>query len=493
MRRRLPSLALTALLLAGCAIGPDYKRPPVAVPGAFRGQSPDDVTPATEATSLGDLQWWEVFQDPELRGLIGRALARNFDVRIAVGRVLEAQAQVGIARADQFPQVSGAVSGQSFRNSRNAFPVTPPPGKVSEDDFRMAGNFSFEIDLWGKLRRATEAARAQLLATEAARATVTSTLVSQVATAYFQLRELDFELEISRRTLTSRRASLRLVKLRRDAGIASGLDVRQAEVLVNTAAAQIPDLERQIEQTENLINLLLGESPGGVPRGLALDGQVVVAAVPAGLPSALLERRPDIRQAEQQLVAANANIGVAKALFFPQITLTAQGGQESAALARLFEGPSGFWAFGGQLLQPLFQGGRIWFNYRATKARQEQAVAAYQQSVQSSFRDVSDALVGYRKTREFRVEQEALTSSLREYSRLSTIRYRGGVASYLEVLDSDTKLFNAELDLAKARRDELLASVQLYRALGGGWRGLDEATTAAAATSDTRAMARNPR
>jgi multidrug efflux system outer membrane protein len=454
---------LSALLLAGCAIGPDYKRPPVALPGAFRGQSPDDVPPAAEGASLGDLQWWEVFQDPELRGLIGRALASNFDVRVAVGRVLEARAQGGVARADQFPQVSGTVSGQSFRISRNAFPVTPPPGKVTEDDFLMGGNFSFEIDLWGKLRRATEAARAQLLATEAARATVTSTLVSQVATAYFQL-------DISRRTLTSRVASLRLVKLRRDAGIASGLDVRQAEVLVNTAAAQIPDLERQIEQTENLINLLLGESPGSVSRGLALDDQVVVAAVPAGLPSALLERRPDIRQAEQQLVAANANIGVAKALFFPQITLTAQGGQESAALARLFEGPSGFWSFGGQLLQPLFQGGRIWFNYRATKARQEQAVAAYQQSVQSGFRDVSDALVGYRKTREFRVEQEALTRSLQEYSRLSTLRYRGGVASYLEVLDADTKLFSAELDLAKARRQELLAGVQLYRALGGGWQ-----------------------
>ena len=485
MRRSFPSLALTALLLAGCAIGPDYKRPPVAVPGAFRGQSPDDVPPATEATSLGDLQWWEVFQDPELRGLIGRALASNFDLRLAVGRVLEARAQVGIARADQFPQVSGSVSGKSFRVSRNAFPMIPPPGTVREDDFQMAGNFSFEIDLWGKLRRATEAARAQLLATEAARATVTSTLVSQVATAYFQLRELDFELEISSRTLTSRQASLRLVKLRRDAGIASGLDVRQAEVLVNTAAAQIPDLERQIEQTENLINLLLGESPGSVPRGLALDGQVVVAAVPAGLPSALLERRPDIRQAEQQLVAANANIGVAKALFFPQITLTAQGGQESAALARLFEGPSGFWAFGGQLLQPLFQGGRIWFNYRATKARQEQAVAAYQQSVQSGFRDVSDALVGYRKTREFRIEQEALTRSLREYSRLSTLRYRGGVASYLEVLDADTKLFSAELDLAKAQRGELLAGVQLYRALGGGWQEIKPEPTPPTASAES--------
>jgi outer membrane protein, multidrug efflux system len=225
-----------------------------------------------------------------------------------------------------------------------------------------------------------------------------------------------------------------------------------------------------------------------VARGLPLDAQMVVSSVPAGLPSALLERRPDIRQAEQQLVAANANIGVAKALFFPQITLTVQGGLESAALSRLFEGPSGFWTFAGQLVQPIFQGGRIWFNWQATKARRHQALWAYEQSIQSAFRDVSDGLVGYRKTREFRVEQEALTNSLREYSRLSTIRYRGGVASYLEVLDADTKLFSAELDLAKARQGELLASVQLYRALGGGWRGLDEATTAA--RDDPPAIAR---
>jgi multidrug efflux system outer membrane protein len=486
--RRLLAAALGMFLGVGCTMGPDYKRPPVPAPATFRGQVPD-APPTPDGRSLGDLQWWEVFQDPELQSLVRRALVNNFDLRLAVARVLEARARLGVTRADQFPQVSGTASVERFRNSRNAFPVTKPPLKVEEDDFLLGGSLSYEIDLWGRLRRATEAARAQLLASEATQATVTSTLLSQVATAYLQLRELDLELEISQRTLVSRQASLRLVKLRRDSGVASGLDIRQAEVLVNTAAATIPDLQRQIEQTENQITLLLGESPGDVARGLPLTDQVVVASVPAGLPSALLERRPDIREAEQQLVAANANIGAAKALFFPQITLTVQGGVESAALARLFEGPSGFWAFSGQLLQPIFQGGRIWFNFQATKARQQQALITYQQSIQSAFRDVSDALVGYRRTREFRVEQEALTNSLREYSRLSTLRYRGGVASYLEVLDADTKLFSAELDLAKARREELLAGVQLYRALGGGWRGLERPATQPTAERSVRPVA----
>jgi len=346
----------------------------------------------------------------------------------------------------------------------------PPSVQRETDLFELSGSLSYEVDLWGRLRRATEAARAQLLASEEARATVVSTLVSDVATTYLQLRELDLELEIAKRTLTSRQASLRLVRLRRDRGVASALDVSQAEVLVNTAAAAIPDTQRQIEQTENQIKLLLGESPGEIPRGRVLTDQALTVAVPPGLPSALLERRPDIRQAEAQLVAANANIGVAKTLFFPQIALTASDGLQSAALSRLFEGPSGFWAFAGQLLQPVFQGGRIWFNFQASKARQQQALVVYEQVIQTAFREVADALVANRRIREFRGEQEALTASLMEYSRLSTLRYRGGVASYLEVLDADARLFSAELDLARARRQELLAVVQLYKALGGGWQ-----------------------
>jgi multidrug efflux system outer membrane protein len=467
--RRLLVAGAAGVWLCGCAIGPDYKRPPVPAPPAFRGRTPDTPAPA-DGKSFGDLRWWEVFQDPELQGLIRTALVNNYDVRIAAARVLEARAQVGITRADQLPQVSAAFTGGRQRASANRFPPFPPNVQRESDLFELSGSLSYEVDLWGKLRRATEAARAQLLASEAARATVVSTLVSDVATAYFQLRELDLELEIAKRTLESRLASLRLVRLRRDRGVASGLDVRQAEVLVNTAAAAIPDTERQIEQKENQIKLLLGESPGEISRGRALTEQALTAAVPPGLPSTLLERRPDIRQAEAQLVAANANIGVAKALFFPQITLTASDGLQSAALSRLFEGPSGFWAFAGQLLQPVFQGGRIWFNFQASKAREQQALVAYEQAIQTAFREVSDALVAYRRTREFRAEQEALTASLIEYARLSTLRYRGGVASYLEVLDADARLFSAEFDLARARREELLAVVQLYKALGGGWQ-----------------------
>jgi multidrug efflux system outer membrane protein len=465
--------ALAGAWLSGCAIGPDYKRPPVPAPPAFRGQAAD--TPELpDGKSFGDLRWWEVFQDAELQGLLRAALVNNFDVRIAAARVLEARAQVGITRADQFPQVSAGGSAGRSRLSTNAFPPLPPT--VTEgDNFELSGSLGYEVDLWGRLRRASEAARAQLLASKEARATVLSTLVSDVGTAYFQLRELDLELDIAKRTLASRQSSLRLVRLRRDRGIASGLDVRQAEVLVNTAAAAIPVTQRRIEQTENQIKLLLGESPGEIPRGRALTDQALPAEVPPGIPSTLLERRPDIRQAEAQLVAANANIGVAKALFFPQITLTASAGLQSAALSRLFEGPSGFWAFAGQLLQPVFQGGRIWFNFQATKARQQQVLLAYEQVIQTAFREVSDALVAYRRDREFRAEQEALTASLVQYSRLSTLRYRGGVASYLEVLDADSKLFAAELDLARARLDEILAVVQLYKALGGGWQAQEAA------------------
>src|SRR6266508_2526504 len=358
--------------------------------------------------------------------MIRAAVVNNYDVRIAAARVLEARAQVGITRADQFPQVNAGFTAGRERLSANAFPPLPSAITREGDNLELSGSLSYEVDLWGRLRRATEAARAQLLASEETRATVLSTLVSDVATAYFQLRELD---------------------------------LRQAEVLVNTAAAAIPDTRRQIEQKENQIKLLLGESPGDIARGRALTDQAFTVAVPPGVPSTLLERRPDIRQAAAQLVAANANIGVAKALFFPQITLTASAGLQSAALSRLFEGPSGFWAFAGQLLQPVFQGGRIWFNFQASKARQQQALLAYQQVIKTAFREVSDALVAYRRTREFRSQQQALTDSLREYARLSTIRYRGGVSSYLEVLDADARLFSAELDLARARREELLAVV----------------------------------
>jgi multidrug efflux system outer membrane protein len=297
-----------------------------------------------------------------------------------------------------------------------------------------------------------------------------SSLVSSVASAYFQLRELDTEMEISQRTLASRKESLRLVNIRAKGGTTSLLDVRQSEQLVYTAAASVPDLERRIEQQENLISVLLGRNPAPVNRGKSLVENSILPTVPAGLPSSLLARRPDIQSSEQQLIAANARIGVAKAAYFPQITLTATAGYQSSALTSLFTGPAGFWNFGGQLLQPIFEGGRIRSNVRLTKAQQEEAVLFYQQTIQQAFREVSDSLVAYRKNQEFREQQELLNGAAQDATRLADIRYRGGVTSYLEVLDSDTRYFDAQLGLAQAQLNERLALVQLYNALGGGWQ-----------------------
>jgi len=292
-----------------------------------------------------------------------------------------------------------------------------------------------------------------------------------VASAYFQLLELDSEMEISRRTLSSRKESLRLVEIRARGGVTSLIDVRQSEQLVYTAAGSIPDLERRIEQQENLISILLGRNPAPVTRGKPLvETQMVLPVVPAGLPSSLLDRRPDIQSAEQQLIAANARIGVAKAAYFPEITLTAVGGYQSSALTSLFSGPAGFWNFGGQLLQPIFTGGRIRSNVRLTEAQQQESVLLYQQSIQQAFREVSDSLVAYRKNQEFRAQEQLLTTAAQDTTRLANVRYEGGATSYLEVLDSDTRYFDAQIGLAQAQLNERLALVQLYNALGGGWQ-----------------------
>ena len=326
------------------------------------------------------------------------------------------------------------------------------------------------MDFWGRIRRCNEAARAEILASEESRHAVYQGLITDLASGYFQLRELDLELEISRRTLQSRQESLRLVSLREQRGVASLMDVRQSETLVTTAAATIPVVEQQIEQTENFINYLLAQNPGPVPRGKTLVEQVLAPAVPAGLPSTLLDRRPDVRQAEQVLVAENARIGVAKAALFPQISLTGSVGTQSNALSNLFTDPSGFWSVGATLTQPLFNAGRLRANVRAQEARQRQALLGYRDTIQRAFREVADTLIGYQKTREFRQQQEILTKVLTDAARLSRLRYDGGVTSYLEVLDSERQLFDAELDLAQAQRDELISVVQLYRALGGGWQ-----------------------
>jgi len=378
---------------------------------------------------------------------------------------LQAQAQVGITRADQLPTISGGVEAVNQRSARSKF---FPAFETSSNQVDLS--LAWELDFWGKYRRATESARANLLATQWARQAVVSTLVSDVAAAYFQLRELDLELEISRRTLASRRDSLQLTQTLASGGATSMLDVRQAEQLVFTAAETIPDLERRIEQQENFLSILLGNNPGPITRGTKLTEQPHAPEIPVGLPSSLLERRPDIRQAEAQLIAANAQIGVAKAAYFPQITLTASGGYQSSALKSLFTGPAGLWNFGGSLVQPIFTGGRIRSNVKFTEARQQEAALIYQQAIQQAFRGVSDALVEYRKDREFREQQEQLTFSAQDAARLSETRYRGGATSYLEVLTNETNYFDAELGLAQAQLDELQGLVRIYRNLGGGWQ-----------------------
>ena len=453
-----------ALLLAGCAVGPNYSRPNVNVPTTFRGAM-DASSASPSAASLGDQKWWEVFQDTQLQQLIRTALQQNYDVRIAATRVLEAQAQVGITRADQFPVVTGTGSGTGLRS-----PATGPIPSYQFNSGRMTASATWDLDFWGKYRRATEAARAELLASDWARQEVTATLVANVATAYFQLRELDLELDISKRELASRNESLELTKTLEEHGINSILDVRQAEQLVYTDAADITNLEMRIGQQEDLLSNLLGNNPGPAVRGIDLTQQVHAPQVPAGLPSALLERRPDIREAEQQLVAANARIGVARAAYFPDISLTATPGFQSSAIQTLFNGSSGLWTFSGTVTQPIFNAGKLRSNVRLTEEQEQEAVLTYQQTIQGAFRDVSDALIAYQKTQEFRAEQDLLSHSAQDAAQLSTQRYQAGTTNYLEVLTNETNALSAELGLAQARLNELLALVQIYKALGGGWQ-----------------------
>lgn len=457
---------LCALALAGaCRVGPEYARPEYATPGQFRG----DVEPAApDAKTMGDLAWFEVFEDDALRELIRIAVEENYDARLAAERILEARALYEVARGAELPTVDGGASAAYTGVTRNGIPAFPT-GDRDGMQYAFGAAFSWELDFWGRLDSATDAARAELLATEEDRRLVLQVLVTDLARAYFEMRELDMELEIAQATLASRKKSLDLVVLRNQEGVANLVEVRQAEVLVTTAQQQIPDTERQIEQKENEISTLLGRNPGPVARGRALVEQGVPDAVPAGLPSALLDRRPDIRAAEQRLIAANAQIGEAKALLYPRIALTASGGFASEDLGDLLDGASSFWDVGLALTQPIFNGGRLRANVRATESRQRQAVILYLQTLQLAFREVSDALVGYRKLREFRDQQEILTKTLEDQQRLSNMRYRGGVTAYLEVLDTDRQLFDAQLGLAQAQRNEILALVALYRALGGGW------------------------
>jgi multidrug efflux system outer membrane protein len=456
-------LMSTPGFLAGCMVGPNYHRPVVQPPTAYRDLSENSQVQA-QAASYADLPWWQVFQDPQLQELIHTALKQNYDLQLATERINAGRAQLAVTRSNLFPQVQG--SGE-FRGGK-------------ESNFQTKFNFltltadaAFQLDFFGKLRRATEAARAQLLATEDARQTVILTLVSDVASDYFALLQLDLQLQITRNTVAAQDASVKLTNLRVEHGVATKLDVLQAQQVLDSANAQIPDLERQIAQEENAITILLGNYPQAVTRGRPLVEQPLPPEVPPGLPSSLLGRRPDIREAEQILVAANAEIGVAKAQFFPQISLTGSGGGafgRSSAFSGLMSSQLGTWSYGAQVSQPIFTGGALRGNLRLAESQHQQALIAYRQAIQHAFGDVSDAVIGYQKFHQVRVRQEDTVADLQESVRLSNMRYKGGTTTYLEVLDGQRSLFSAELTLAGARGTEYQSLVQLYRALGGGWQ-----------------------
>lgn len=476
----LVSILFAAMGITGCTVGPNYHRPKVALPPTYRGAvSPVASAPATSAPgtaapqnhdaskeSLGDEQWWTVFRDPVLQQLIHTALKQNFNLQIAAQRVTEAQAQLGITRSNQFPTFgAGAnISSQGHPKISSTLP------SYSTTAGTLDLSVIWDLDFWGKFRRETEAARDNLLATEWGRRAVINSVVSGVAASYFQLRELDLALDISKKTLASRRQELQLTDVLFKNGSASQLDVSQAQELVYAAAATIPDLERQIRQQEDLLSVLLGENPQPIPRGLDLTAEPLPVSVPAGLPAELLERRPDIREAEANLMAANAEIGVAKAAFFPDFSLTALGGTESNALNEFFTGPSALWNATGSATQTIFQAGALRAGLKLTRAQKEEMVLAYQQSIKEALREVSDALIAYRKNREFTQQQAMLTGAAKDAERLSMVLHRHGGASFLQVLTSETNAFAAELNLAQAQLNERLALVQLYNALGGGWQ-----------------------
>ena len=454
-------------LVPSYAAGQKNQRPAVQTPSTYRG----DTATQPDPQSLANLKWFEVFKDEKLQELINEALTHNFDLREAVARIDAARANYGITRSDQFPTITASADVINQRQSRSsAFDIPEPIKRDRSFGSVLLNLLNYEIDIWGRLRKATAAAKADLLATEEARYAVITTLVSDVATSYFNLREFDFELDISRRTLASREESLRIIKLRQQRGVATMLEVRQAEELVYNATEVIPALEQSIQQTENLLSFLTGKNPSAIARGLSLTEQPMPPSVPAGLPSDLLERRPDIRSAENSLIAANARIEVAKKEFFPRISISAFLGFESGQITSLFNGSRSIWSVVPEVSQPIFTGGRLKNNVRLTKAERDFLLVDYQKTIEGAFREVSDSLIAYQKIKEVTAQRTLLVETLRDRSRLSYLRYTGGVATLLDALDADRELFDAERSLALARRDELVSVVQVYKALGGGWQ-----------------------
>ena len=464
-------ILLAALVISGCAVGPNYHRPAVQTPPAFHSSDQSQQI-EQQTASFADLPWWQVFHDPQLQELIRTALKQNYDLQMAVERVSAARAQLGIIRSNQFPQVTLDPVFSGGKTDQN----------IKSNVFSLAGDVVFQVDLFGRYRRATEAARAQLIGTQDAQQTVVLTLVSDVASDYFLLRGLDLQLQITKETVRTQQDSVKLTESRLQHGVATTLDVLQARQVLDAANAQIPDLERQIGQTEDAINILLGKYPDNVPRGQPLGietptgwnwSETLPPQLPTGLPSELLEGRPDIREAEQNLVAANANIGVAKAMFFPQISLLGSGGAafgHSQFAGSNIPAPLGVGTYAAELSQPIFEGGALRNNLRYAKSQERQALIGYQQTIQRAFGDVSDALIGYDKYHKVREQQEQSVKDLQDSVNVSLMRYRGGTSNYLEVLDSQRSLFSAELTLAEARNNEYQSLVQLYKALGGGWK-----------------------
>jgi len=462
MRLRAAPVLLCLLSLCACKLGPNYKRPAVAVPVQYRGVAPDLPAPAPGGQAFAEMDWWSVFQDQVLQSLIKEALANNYDMRIAATRILQAQAIVGITRSNLFPTLNGSFGIQNQR-SVPLFPGAPT--------FDIAAlQMAYIVDFWGQFRRATEAARDNLLSTEYAQNVVRITLISNLATAYFQLRQFDSQLQFAYQTRDNDNEILRINTISFKGGEKAITDVYQAQLLVQQAEAAIITFIQNIEQSENQISILLGRNPGPIIRGLNLVDQPHLPEVPAGLPSAILERRPDVREAEASLASANATVGVAKANFFPQISLTGTFGAQSTALTSFLQGPATFWTVGGQIAQPLFQGGRIRSTYRLAWAQRDQAELAYKQTVQQAFGDVSNSLVGYRQARQFRMKIEEQTNTYRDTARLATVRFNGGATSFLEVLVTEQQYFTSELNLAQAWYTELQNYTQLYQALGGGWQ-----------------------
>jgi len=460
MRATVLSVAV-ACALAGCMMGPDYKRPDVDTPQAYRVE-------VKSAADLINSAWWEQFEDPVLNELIKTALAENKDVRIAASRVEEFLGRYGVTRSQLFPQVATQFGAGSQRISTVTQPAVASTQSNTFDSFSLDLGMSWEIDLWGKLRRATEAARAELLATEQARQTVILSLTSGVATSYVTLIDLDRQLAIAKSTADSRGEFFRIIKLRFEGGVVSEVELNQARSDYEFALSTVPVIEKQMAQQENALSVLLGRNPGPIARDRTLD-KLVLPQVPADLPSSLLERRPDIRQSEQLMVAANARIGVAKAQFFPTISLTAILGTASSALGNLFKGASQTWSYGGTVTQPIFTGGNLISQLRVAESQQKTALLQYQKSIQTAFQEVNDSLIDQTKTREQLAAQARQVDSLRNYARLARLRYDNGFTSYLEVTDAETKLFNAELQYAQSQGQLFFALINVYKSMGGGW------------------------